>query len=115
MIDARNQQFVTDNPGGSIRQIATRTGIPAYTVWHVLMTRLGYVWRKGQLVPHTLSEAQCMGKFQRTQVLLITLRRAESTVWGFSSTSDESWFLYYTSRRKLWILPIRTPLKWRDS
>jgi hypothetical protein len=32
MIDARTQQFLVDNPGGSIRQIATGTGIPASTV-----------------------------------------------------------------------------------
>jgi hypothetical protein len=62
MIDARIQQFLIDNPGGSIRQIATGTGIPALTVWHDLMTSLGHVCRKYRLVTHTLSEAQRIEK-----------------------------------------------------
>jgi hypothetical protein len=32
MIDARIQQFFVDNPGGSICQITTGTGIPVLTV-----------------------------------------------------------------------------------
>jgi hypothetical protein len=38
-------------------------------------------------------------------MLFLTLRRAKSTAWRFVSTGDESWFLYYTPRRKLWIPP----------
>jgi hypothetical protein len=78
MIDARIQQFLIDNPGGSIHQIAAGTGIPASIDWHVLTIRLGYVWRKCRLVPHTFSEAQRMERLQRSQVLLVTLRRAKS-------------------------------------
>jgi hypothetical protein len=57
MIDAIIRQFLINNPGGSICQIATETGILALTFWYILTTSLGYVWRKCRLVPHTLSEA----------------------------------------------------------
>jgi hypothetical protein len=56
MIDAMIQQFLIGNPGGSIRQITTGTGILAPTIWQVLITRLGRIWRKCRLVPRALSE-----------------------------------------------------------
>jgi hypothetical protein len=80
MINTRIQQIFMDNPGGSIRQIAIGTGIPTATVLHVLAANLGHIWRRYRLVPHTFSEAQRMERLQRSQMLLITLRRAESTV-----------------------------------
>jgi hypothetical protein len=73
-IDARIQQFLIDNPGRSIRQIATGTRIPASVVWHVLTARLEYVWRKCRPAPDTLSKAKRVERLQRSQVLLITCR-----------------------------------------
>jgi hypothetical protein len=46
-----------------------------------------------------------MEGLQRSQLLLITLRRAKSAAWRSFSTGDESWFFYYTPHRKLWIPP----------
>jgi histone-lysine N-methyltransferase SETMAR len=100
MIDARIQQFLFDNPGGSIRQIASGTGIRASTVWHLLTTRLGYVWCKCRLVPHTLSKAASMERLERSQVILITLHPAKYTAWRFFSTRNESWFFYYIPHRE---------------
>jgi hypothetical protein len=89
IIDARICQFLIDSPSGSIRQIATGTGIPVLTVWHVRTTRLGYVSCKPRLRPYTLSEAQRMERLQGSQVLLSTLRRAKSAAWRFFSTGYE--------------------------
>jgi hypothetical protein len=46
-----------------------------------------------------------MERLQRSQVLLITLRRPKPTAWRFFSTDEESRFSYYTPHRRLWIPP----------
>jgi hypothetical protein len=102
-IDALIQKCLAENPEASIREIATETGIPSSTVWYVLTTRLGYIWRKCRLVAHSLTAQQQEQRLLQSRALLKMLQKAKAHAWRYLSTGDESWFFYYTPHQKLWL------------
>jgi transposase len=105
VLDRLIQRMLDREPEASVREIAQELQLSASTIFYVLTTRMGYRYRKCHVVPHLLTVKQKEDRVRQSVDLLGTLQTAKRLRWRFILTGDESWFFYFTPKRKLWLPP----------
>jgi hypothetical protein len=100
-LDTAILKVLDDDPAASMREIAPEAKLSASTVFYILTTRMGYIYRKCRLVQHNLSEPHKIDCLRQSHKLLEVLQNANGLRWRFILTGDESWFFYVNEHRKL--------------
>lgn len=103
--DQKIQRALDENPLLSVRGISSETNIAPSTVHWILTTRMKYESKLLRKIPHTLTNDMKFNRVQCSRQMLATLRRLKRDKFRYFTTGDESFFMWDTVKKQIW-LPI---------
>jgi hypothetical protein len=104
-IDTVILTVLNGDPSASVPDIAQEAKVSSSTVFYALTTHMGYIYQRGLLMLHNLSEPQKIDRLRQSHELLEILQDAKGLRCRFILTEYESWFLFMNEHRKLWLRP----------